>query len=121
GNYENRIIQTNIADSTVLYGLGYAQGMGHVAPIVVRTSPPDWRAEYEMCRQKFSERECAPALQPPDNLIQASGDLRYTYQTSDLGVVQWCGGDLFCNDGNPTRTETMLWARRTNGQPIRLD
>jgi hypothetical protein len=122
GNYEGGIQQLSVQDSVALYGLDHVEGNGQVNPIIKRSKAVDWSAEIDLCLQKFSVRECEPAYQAPDLFLgETNGVKQYAYQTSDLGTVRWCGTDMFCVGGTATRTEKMPWARRTNGQPIRLD
>ncbi len=91
-------------------------------PIIKRDKAINWAGEMTLCLQKYTQRECEPAAQAPDLYIgETSGVKQYAYQKSDLGTVRWCEADMFCDGGTATRTETMPWARRTNGQPMRLD
>ncbi|MCC6456680.1 MAG: hypothetical protein IT328_17125 [Caldilineaceae bacterium] len=122
GNYEGGIQQVRVQDSVALYGLSHVEGNGQVNPIVKRSKAVDWPSEMTLCLKKYTQRECDPAYQPPDLFLgEKNGFKEYAYKTTDLGTVRWCEADMFCVGGTATRTEKMPWARRTNGQPIRLD
>lgn len=122
GNYEGGIQQLRIQDSAALYGLSYTQGGEQVNPVIKRSAAPDWLNEIVLCLNKFSERECEPVYQFPDLFIgEVDGVKQYAYVPSNLGTIRWCGADMFCEGGTATRIETMPWARRTMGQPIRMD
>lgn len=122
GNYEGGIIHTNLADSVALYGFDYAEQSGLVAPIVKRSSStPNWAADLTSCQAKYDDLHCEAARQTPNYYIgQVGSTYEFSYAPVDLGLVKWCGTDMFCT-GTATRTETMLWARRTNAAPILLD
>src|SRR5690606_13812755 len=102
----------------------HGQGQGQVNPIIKRdkNKPINWPADLTLCLKKYSARECEPAYQVPDLYIgEKNGMKEYAYKKSNLGTVRWCDTDMFCSSGTATRTETMPWARRTNGQPMRFD
>lgn len=123
GNYEYGIVQSNLADSAALYGLSYTEQAGLVNPVVERNSAsPDWALDLVDCLEKYNVRECEPARQNPTLALGLLGSVyRFTYPVSDLGIVRWCGTNMFCIGGTATRTETMLWARATKNVPILLD
>lgn len=93
-------------------------GQDRVVPIVKRKSKQPWTDEIAICESEFSVQMCEYLGQQPDQYRkEANGYHEYTYRTSDLGKVVYCGTEIFCSDASrATRTESMLWARRTNGE-----
>ena len=69
-----------------------------------------------MCEKTFSAQRCEYLWQQPNIYLGKTGDYHeYTYPTSDLGQVVYCGAEMFCTTPDSrTRTESILWARRTN-------
>lgn len=89
-----------------------------IVPTIIRSNRGFGRDEIVACEKEFSPRECEYLWQFPDKYIgKSKGSHYFSYQTSDLGQVLICGEAMFCaNPADATRTEAMMWARRTNGE-----
>jgi hypothetical protein len=117
-NYEFLLRQIRPQDSVVLYGLDHtARPMDSLTPIVSRAQKQPWGDEIAGCLKSFSGADCDYLVQQPTKYLgTVKGEAQYTYDRSDLGAVIFCGPEMFCTEaGAKTRSETMLWARRTNG------
>lgn len=122
-DYEHCMTLTNAQDSQMLFGIADLSSRYIATPLVVRSAGHAWAADKTACLKDFTAHQCASLGQPPDKLIgTVGGQLHYTYKTTDLGKVQWCNDtEMFCSGPGVTHTERMLWARRTQGKPLRFD
>ncbi len=119
-NYEFLMTQYRPQDSVVLFSKDHpASGNDVVTPLVKRSStqPHTWASEIPTCQKSFSVQACEYLTQQPDTFVRlANGNNEYTFRTSDLGKVVYCGPNMFCaTPTGVTRSESILWARRTNG------
>jgi hypothetical protein len=114
-NYEFLMTQYRPQDSVLLVGVDYT--MPEAVPVITRATKLPWTDEVTLCQKNFPARQCEFLQQQPDKLVQQSGGkYQYTFARTDLGQIRYCATDMFCNTSNSTtRTEPMLWARRTNG------
>ncbi|MCC6454702.1 MAG: hypothetical protein IT328_07145 [Caldilineaceae bacterium] len=118
-NYEFLMTQYRPQDSVLLVGLEHTRRqIDSINPVVRRYGMQRWTSEVSACERSFTVEMCEYLLQPPDEYLwRSNGRYEYTYPTTDLGKVVYCGETIFCGDpANDTHTETMLWARRTNGE-----
>lgn len=118
-NYDFLITQLRPQDSVPLFGAENAgDELRSTVPVVSRTAPQPWTDEVTICTNRYSAAECEFLYdQPPVLLGQSNGRYQYTFGQSDLGQVLFCAGNIFCNDPPAvTRSEAMLWARRTDKQ-----
>ncbi len=115
-NYEFLMTQVRPQDSVALY-TQEATAQAVVMPIVKRLTKQPWVDEMAVCKKTIPSQMCDQMSLPPTQYLRfANSYHEYTYGKNDLGRVAHCGKDMFCtNPANATRTETMLWARRTNG------
>ncbi len=117
-NYEFLLTQYRPQDSIFLFGVEQPRGGADmIAPMITRSLQNHLQDEMAACEKDFTPRECEYLWQQPDEYIgEKDGSHYYKYRTTDLGQVTFCGEKMFCtNPSKITRTEPMLWARRTNG------
>lgn len=118
-NYEFLIRQYKPQDSVFLFSQDQPDDvLDKIVPTIIRSNRGFGRDEIVACEKEFSPRECEYLWQFPDKYIgKSKGSHYFSYQTSDLGQVLICGEAMFCaNPADATRTEAMMWARRTNGE-----
>ncbi|MCC6454695.1 MAG: hypothetical protein IT328_07110 [Caldilineaceae bacterium] len=118
-NYEFLMTQYRPQDSVLLFGDDHPEkGLERVAPVVKRLGVQPWTDEIAICEKEFSAEMCEYLAQQPDQYLSlVNGKHEYSFRTSDLGSVLYCGPDMFCaNSANSTISESILWARSTNGE-----
>lgn len=115
-NYEYMITQYRPQDSVALY-TNLAEAKDMALPNVKRLTKQPWTDEVPLCKKTVAAAMCDQISPVPTQYLRfANSYHEYTYGTNDLGKVAYCGTDMFCaNAGSATRTESILWARRTNG------
>jgi hypothetical protein len=117
-NYEFLLTQYRPQDSVFLLSEQQPKDASDkFAPLVTRNTPTLLTDEVAACELEFTVQQCEYLWQQPDEFIgESNGSFYFTYRASDLGKVLYCGEEMFCTQPDKvTRTETMLWARRTNG------
>jgi hypothetical protein len=117
-NYEFLMTQVRPQDSVVLYSSDYpTSDQETVMPIVKRLTKQPWADEVPLCNNTLPSILCGymPSQQPNTYIRLANGYHEYTYNKSNLGKVTYCGTNMFCaQSSGVTRSEEILWARRTN-------
>ncbi len=117
-NYEFLMTQYRPQDSVLLYSNdSMMKNSDSITPVVARDTQQPWTNEIAICEKEFPARHCEYLIQQPSEYVgRNSGSHQYTFRTSNLGKVVYCGAEMFCTEpSGRTRTESTLWARRTNG------
>jgi hypothetical protein len=116
-NYEHLMTQYRPQDSIVLYS-NPSGGQTTIMPTVKRLTKQPWGDELAVCKKTLPGQLCdhMPLQLPAQYIRFANSYHEYTYGKNDLGKVNYCGSNMFCTASTGvSRTETNLWARRTNG------